>query len=124
MKRYIRPDGYFMLETGQHRIRYLLEIDRSTEDNPRFLREKILPGLAYVGVRLMKSASDIAAGVGWLLPLGDGGCLICSCRLVGLIQRESSISQHLTRFRKTPYYSGKYGVEQTETRSIPLIYIE
>lgn len=48
MKRYIRPDGYFMLSTGQHRIRYLLEIDRSTEDNPRFLREKIIPGLAYI----------------------------------------------------------------------------
>jgi len=48
LKRYIRPDGFFMLNTGEHRIRYLLEIDRSTEDNPRFLREKILPGLAYL----------------------------------------------------------------------------
>ena len=46
--RNIRPDGYFMLNTGEHRIRYLLEIDRSTEDNPRFYREKILPGLAYL----------------------------------------------------------------------------
>ena len=46
--RKIRPDGFFMLHTGQNRIRYLLEIDRSTEDNPRFLREKILPGLAYL----------------------------------------------------------------------------
>ena len=48
MNRKIRPDGFFMLHTGQNRIRYLLEIDRSTEDNPRFLREKILPGLAYL----------------------------------------------------------------------------
>ena len=48
INRKIRPDGYFMLHTGQNRIRYLLEIDRSTEDNPRFLREKILPGLAYL----------------------------------------------------------------------------
>ncbi|MFH2039951.1 MAG: replication-relaxation family protein [Chloroflexota bacterium] len=48
MKRNIRPDGFFILTTGEHRIRYLLEIDRSTEDNPRFLREKILPGLAYI----------------------------------------------------------------------------
>lgn len=48
LKRHIRPDGFFMLNTGDHRIRYLLEIDRSTEDNPRFLREKILPGLAYL----------------------------------------------------------------------------
>ena len=46
--RKIRPDGYFMLVTAKHYLRYLLEIDRSTEDNPRFYREKILPGLAYV----------------------------------------------------------------------------
>jgi hypothetical protein len=47
-KRNIRPDGFFMLSTQKHNIRYLLEIDRSTEDNPRFFREKILPGLAYI----------------------------------------------------------------------------
>lgn len=48
IQRHIRPDGFFMLNTGEHRIRYLLEIDRSTEDNPRFYREKILPGMAYL----------------------------------------------------------------------------
>lgn len=48
MSRKIRPDGFFILSTDKHYIRYLLEIDRSTEDNPRFLREKILPGLAYI----------------------------------------------------------------------------
>ncbi len=48
LKRNIRPDGFFMLTFGKNRIRYLLEIDRSTEDNPRFYREKILPGLAYL----------------------------------------------------------------------------
>lgn len=48
LHRYVIPDGFFMLVIGVHRIRYLLEIDRSTEDNPRFLREKILPGLAYI----------------------------------------------------------------------------
>lgn len=46
--RNIRPDGYFMLSTEEHYFRYLVEIDRSTEDNPRFFREKILPGLAYL----------------------------------------------------------------------------
>ncbi len=39
MQRNIRPDGFFILRAGRHRIRYLLEIDRSTEDNPRFYRE-------------------------------------------------------------------------------------
>ena len=48
LERNIRPDGFFMLSTPGHHIRYLLEIDRSTEDNPRFYREKILPGLAYI----------------------------------------------------------------------------
>lgn len=48
VKRKIRPDGFFMLTTSGHRFRYLLEIDRSTEDNPRFFRDKILPGLAYL----------------------------------------------------------------------------
>ena len=36
-----------MLSTPSE-IRYLFEIDRSTEDNPRFMRDKILPGLAYI----------------------------------------------------------------------------
>jgi hypothetical protein len=49
--RNIRPDGFFILEAADHIIRYLLEIDRSTEDNPRFQREKILPGLAYIKSR-------------------------------------------------------------------------
>ena len=46
--RKIRPDGYFLLSTPKHYLRYLLEIDRSTEDHPRFFRDKILPGKAYV----------------------------------------------------------------------------
>ena len=48
IQRRVRPDGFFMLGVEGHRIRYLLEIDRSTEDNPRFVRDKILPGLAYI----------------------------------------------------------------------------
>ena len=48
MNRNVIPDGFFILDTPNHYFRYLLEIDRSTEDNPRFLREKILPGLAYI----------------------------------------------------------------------------
>jgi hypothetical protein len=48
IQRKIIPDGFFVLSYAKLRIRYLLEVDRSTEDNPRFLREKILPGLAYL----------------------------------------------------------------------------
>jgi hypothetical protein len=36
----IRSKGY--------RSRLLLEIDRATEDNPRFAREKVKPGIAYL----------------------------------------------------------------------------
>jgi hypothetical protein len=48
VSRYVRPDGFFILATRSERLRHFLEIDRSTEDNPRFLRDKILPGLAYL----------------------------------------------------------------------------
>ncbi|MCL5428309.1 MAG: replication-relaxation family protein [Chloroflexi bacterium] len=49
--RYIRPDGCFSI--GRHGCRYqfLIEIDMATEDNPRFAREKVLPGLAYLKSR-------------------------------------------------------------------------
>ncbi|HKZ40580.1 MAG TPA: replication-relaxation family protein [Candidatus Hodarchaeales archaeon] len=46
--RYIRPDGCFSIINQGYRNRFLLEIDMATEDNPRFTREKILPGLAYL----------------------------------------------------------------------------
>lgn len=49
-KRQIRPDGFFVIEQKSHASPYafLLEIDRGTEDNPRFGREKVLPSLAYL----------------------------------------------------------------------------
>lgn len=54
-RRRIRPDAFFMLKQEKngllHRAEefaYLLELDRATEDNPRFAREKVLPGLAYL----------------------------------------------------------------------------
>lgn len=48
-KREVRPDGYFVIGQGDFLFRRLLEIDRATEDNPRFGREKVLPGLSYLG---------------------------------------------------------------------------
>jgi hypothetical protein len=46
--RKIRPDGYFVIQAGAYAHRRLLEIDRATEDNPRFGREKVAPGIAYL----------------------------------------------------------------------------
>lgn len=49
-KRQIRPDGFFILEQQPNNspLAFLLEIDMSTEDNPRFGREKVRPGVAYL----------------------------------------------------------------------------
>ena len=48
-QRSIRPDGYFVVTRNDGvRFRMLLELDRTTEDNPRFGRDKVLPGLAYI----------------------------------------------------------------------------
>ncbi|MBL8163272.1 MAG: replication-relaxation family protein [Anaerolineae bacterium] len=48
LARRVRPDGYCVILSGDRRFRLLWEIDRSTEDNPRFVREKVLPGIAYI----------------------------------------------------------------------------
>ncbi len=53
-KRGIRPDGYFVIQSWRaaedkwYRSRLLLEIDMRTEDIPRFGREKVRPGIAYL----------------------------------------------------------------------------
>ncbi len=44
----IRPDGFFSIVHRGYRYKFLLEIDMATEDNPRFVRQKVLPGLAYL----------------------------------------------------------------------------
>lgn len=51
--RAVRPDAYFLIHKEMHdgrnkQFSFLLEIDLSTEDNPRFAREKIRPGVAYL----------------------------------------------------------------------------
>jgi hypothetical protein len=47
-RRKVRPDGYFIILINGQPRRFLLELDRATEDNPRFAREKVLPGIAYL----------------------------------------------------------------------------
>ena len=49
------PDGFFSIQNNERLIegkpytaRFLVEIDMSTEDNPRFAKEKVLPGVAYL----------------------------------------------------------------------------
>ena len=51
-RRQVRPDGFFVLrhEDGgkANDFAFLLEIDMATEHNPRFVRDKVLPGIAYL----------------------------------------------------------------------------
>jgi hypothetical protein len=53
--RKVRPDGFFTVRRPAkgcpgkvEEFAFLLEIDMSTEDNPRFAREKVGPGAAYL----------------------------------------------------------------------------
>jgi len=65
-QRYIRPDGYFIIREQERISRLLLEVDRATEDQPRFSREKVLPGLAYVTSETYKARFGYNAGR-WLV---------------------------------------------------------
>lgn len=59
-KRRVRPDGFFVISRWDeaagrwYRRQLLLELDRATEDNPRFAREKVHPGVAYVRSNVYK----------------------------------------------------------------------
>jgi hypothetical protein len=53
-KRLIRPDGFFSINTHGYRNNFLLEIDMATEDNSRFIRQKVLPGIAYLKSKVFR----------------------------------------------------------------------
>ena len=50
LKGQVRPDGFFIIQKmiDSKPFAFLLEMDMSTKDNPRFIREKVLPGIAYL----------------------------------------------------------------------------
>ncbi|GIL13919.1 MAG: hypothetical protein BroJett038_26390 [Chloroflexota bacterium] len=66
LKRRVRPDGYCVISLHQKRFRLLWELDRRTEDNPRFVREKVYPGLAYLRSAAYRQRFGYNAGK-WLL---------------------------------------------------------
>ncbi|MCL4247391.1 MAG: replication-relaxation family protein [Anaerolineae bacterium] len=48
-RRGVRPDSYFVVvQPGYPPSRFLLELDRATEHHPRFAREKLHAGIAYI----------------------------------------------------------------------------
>jgi len=65
-RRLVRPDGFFVIRKGKHHSRLLLEIDCATEDNPRFAREKVRPGVAYLRSEAYKQRFGYQSGR-WLV---------------------------------------------------------
>lgn len=53
--RQVTPDGYCLISRQGKPFRFLWEMDKRTEDNPRFVREKVLPGLAYLSTPAYKA---------------------------------------------------------------------
>lgn len=77
-KRQIQPDGFFvihrLLSGGSEEIEeyaFLLEIDMATEDNPRFAREKVRPGVAYLGSRNYQERFGIDYGRWLVITTGE-----------------------------------------------------
>jgi hypothetical protein len=72
-KRRVIPDGFFTIRRPHVRnpgvmeeLAFLLEIDMGTEDNPRFAREKVRPGVAYLDSRRYQERFGIDYGR-WLV---------------------------------------------------------
>ncbi|MBK9123533.1 MAG: replication-relaxation family protein [Chloroflexi bacterium] len=70
-KRYVRPDGYCVVQQGQYTSRLLWEIDRSTEDNHRWAHEKALPSVAYVLSDVYRLRFGYNAGRWLVVTTGD-----------------------------------------------------
>ncbi len=71
--RRIQPDGYFTLRGPSPRqpgvveeYAFLLEIDMGTEHNPRFARDKVIPGTAYLNSQAYRERFGVAYGR-WLV---------------------------------------------------------
>ncbi|HUV52079.1 MAG TPA: replication-relaxation family protein [Dehalococcoidia bacterium] len=69
----IRPDGFFTIRRASpddpgadEEYAFLLEIDKGTEDNPRFARDKVLPGIAYLSSQVYQERFGVSYGR-WLV---------------------------------------------------------
>lgn len=83
IKRKVRPDGFFVLVHSGYRQRLLLEIDMSTEDNPRFGREKVRPGIAYLRSQAYKDRFGYRSGRWLVVTTGD--------RRLGNMKRQTEV---------------------------------
>jgi len=78
LKKRVLPDAYFeiidrerQMKGEASRVRFLLELDRATHDNPSFGREKIAAGLAYIKSSAFKSRFGSNNGR-WLIVTSAG----------------------------------------------------
>lgn len=62
----VRPDGYFVLTISKGKKRFLVEWDRRTMPNPRFLADKVFSGLTYLGTNLYRERFGSNTG-SWLV---------------------------------------------------------
>ena len=72
-KKGVCPDGYFVIVDEQRllrgqpaRARHLMEIDSATHSNPKFGRDKVAPGVAYIHSQAYKERFGANAGR-WLI---------------------------------------------------------
>jgi hypothetical protein len=72
-KKGVCPDGYFVIVDEQRllrgqpaRARHLMEIDSATHSNPKFGRDKVAPGIAYIHSQAYKERFGANAGR-WLI---------------------------------------------------------
>ena len=71
-KRGVRPDSYFVIvQPNYPPSRFLLEIDMSSEDLPRFAREKLHAGIAYIRSEAYKQRFGYNAGRWLVVTTGD-----------------------------------------------------
>lgn len=73
-KRFVRPDAYFHLKSGhgerERHSRLLLELDRRTEPNKRFVDEKVIPGIAYLKSSAYKERFGVNSGRWLVISMG------------------------------------------------------
>lgn len=93
-KKGVLPDAYFEIINEDlknkgvpHRIRFLLEIDMSTHDNPSFGREKVAPGIAYI--RSPEYKARFGYNRGYWLVITNGGDI----RLRNLVHQTRDIAR-------------------------------
>jgi hypothetical protein len=76
--RQFRPDGFFRVRRPSLRypgkfedFAFLLEVDMGTEDNPRFVREKVRPGISYLKSEAYQERFGVRYGR-WLVVVNGG----------------------------------------------------